>query len=346
VPSASPSELHSNDDFCFICKNGDGTLLVCCDKCEHAFHEECLGVEAKFLPDTWFCELCCTLSADESNEEGESSEGGVPSAPPSELQLRMTRSGQTIGKKGFYWSREDECHLLNWYDASCFVNIPFRRIDYSEIAIEIGRSERACRDKLSVIVKSEVLTQQVMREMMNVFQNYEYSQDVPSNMRLAKLASVDNSKNSFLEQQASGASAFHLTQVHSTQMSHFNKALFIQLNPNLQIDENENNLLDSLDGKQCVMADNYIRQPGVHNFEMNPNPHLKHPTTGDFRINIHNKTYLCNFLFFALNKYRTAGDRERWYNYGRSARSDSCYLYIVRRRNNSLRIWRCWCGNW
>ena len=254
-----------------------------------------------------------------------SSEGGVPSAP-----LRMTRGGNTIGKNGYFWTKEEECRLFDWYEASCFVNIEISNIDYSKIAKDVGRSEKACCRKLLIIVKSEVLTQQVMREMMDVFQNYEYSQDVPSNMRLAKLASVDTSKKSFLEQQARGASAFHLTQVHPTQMSQFNKALFIQLNPNLQIDEIDHNLLDSLDGKQCIMADNYIRQPGVHDFDKIPNPHLKHPTTGDFRIDIHNKTYLCNFLFFALNKYRTAGDREKWYNYQRSEWSYSCYLYIVR----------------
>ena len=155
--------------------------------------------------------------------------------------------------------------------------------------------------------------------MMDRFQNYKYNQEVPSDMCPEKLASVDDSKKSFLEQQEISASAFHLTQVHPKQMSRFNKALFIQLNPNLQIDENKHNLLDSLDGKQCIMADNYIRQPGVHNFDMISNPHLKHPITGDFRIDILDKTYLCNYLFFALNKYRTANDREKWYNYGRSA---------------------------
>ena len=113
-------------------------------------------------------------------------------------------------------------------------------------------------------------------------------------------------------------------------MSHFNKALFITLNPNLQIDENKHNLLDYLDGKQCIMADNYIRQLGIHDFEMIPNLHLKHPTTGDFRIDIHDKNNLCNYLFFALNKYRTARDREKWYNFGKSAWRHSCYLYIVR----------------
>ena len=147
---------------------------------------------------------------------------------------------------------------------------------------------------------------------MDVFQNYEYNQEVPSNMPLDKFACADDSIKSFLERQANGASAFHLTQVHPNQMSRFNKALFIQLNPNLQINQNKNNLLDSLDGKQCIMVDNYIRQPGVHDFDTIPNPHLKQPKTGDFRIDIHNKTYLCNYLFFALNKYRTAKDREKW----------------------------------
>ena len=80
--------MHSNDDFCFICKNGDG-ILICCDKCEHAFHEECLGLESDSLPDPWFCQSCFTLSAEESNGESESSKGGVPSAPL-EMQLKNT----------------------------------------------------------------------------------------------------------------------------------------------------------------------------------------------------------------------------------------------------------------
>ena len=149
-------------------------------------------------------------------------------------------------------------------------------------------------------------------------------------MRLDKLSSADDYIKSFKERQEIGASAFHITQVHPEQMCCLNKELFIQLNPSLQIDVNKHILLDNLDGKKCIIADNYIRHPGVFDFEMIANPHLKHPTTGNFRIDIHNKTYLCNYLFFALNKYRRAGDREKWYNFGRSAWSDSCYLYIVR----------------
>ena len=85
-----------------------------------------------------------------------------------------------------------------------------------------------------------------------------------------------------------------------------------------------------MDGNRCILADNYVRYPGVHDFDMVPNPHLKHPTTGDFRTDVHNCVYLSNFLFFALNKYRSSTDREKWYNFGRSPWSGSCYLYIVR----------------
>jgi hypothetical protein len=170
----------------------------------------------------------------------------------------------------------------------------------------------------------------VINFLIDRFQNYKYNQEVPPDMRLDKLSSADDYIKSFKERQEIGASAFHITQVHPEQMCCLNKELFIQLNPSLQIDENKNILLDDLDGKQCILADNYIRQQGIHDFEMTPIPHIKHPTTGDFRIDIHDKTFLCNYLFFALIKYRTASDREKWYNFGKSAWSDNCYLYIVR----------------
>jgi hypothetical protein len=155
------------------------------------------------------------------------------------------------------------------------------------------------------------------------------NQDVPSDMRLENLVSADESILSFQDRQNNGASAFHLTQVPANKTSRFNKAFFIQLNPNLQLNQYKKNLLDSLDGKRCIIADNYVRHPGVHDFDMIPNPNLKHPITRDFRNDVHNKIYLCNYLFFALNKYRSAHDRERWYNYGRSAWSGSCYLSIA-----------------
>ena len=52
-----------------------------------------------------------------------------------------------------------------------------------------------------------------------------------------------------------------------------------------------------------------------------------------FRTDIHNCVYLCNYLFHALHKYRSSGDREKWYNFGRGLWSGSCYLYIVRSEN-------------
>jgi hypothetical protein len=116
-------------------------------------------------------------------------------------------------------------------------------------------------------------------------------------------------------------------------MSCFNKELFIQLNPSLPINQDEKDLLDSLVGKRCIVADNYVRHPGVHNFTRNPNPHLKHHTTGMLKPDIHNCIYLCNYLFHALHKYRSAKDRKRWYNIGRGLWSGSCYLYIVRSEN-------------
>jgi len=222
VPSTAPPKLHFNDDFCFICKNVDGTLL-CCDKCKHAFHEECLGLKADSLPDPWFCELCCSGS----------SEGGVPSAPPSEMQLKKTRGGKSIGKTGYYWTTNEECCLLNWFNASGLDFIHNNKNDFREIAAEIGCTERACRDKLTIIVGARILTQDVMNVMMAGFRIYEYNQDVPFDMRLENLPSVDNSISSFQERQDYGARAFHLSQVPPSEMSRLNKALFIQLNPSL-----------------------------------------------------------------------------------------------------------------
>ena len=213
----------------------------------------------------------------------------------------------------------------NWYNASGLDDFHHRINVFSEIAAEIGRSERACREKLAVIVGAGILTQDVINVMMDVFRIYEYNQDVLFDMHLENLASVDDSISSFQERQDNGARAFHLSQVPPSEMSRLNKALFIQLNPSLQINQNKNDLLDSLDGNRCILADNYVRYPGVHNFDMVPNPHLKHPTTGAFRTDVHNCVYLSNNLFFALNKYRSSGDREKWYNFGRSPWSRSCY---------------------
>jgi hypothetical protein len=218
---------------------------------------------------------------------GESAEGGVPSAPPLVMQLKIpTRISN------YYWTTIEESRLQNWFNASGLHEYHHREKDFSEIATEIGRTNRACRDKLMIIVAAGVLTKDVINFLINRFQNYKYNQEVPPDMCLDKLSNADNSIKSFKERQENGASAFHITQVHPKQMSCLNKDLFIQLNPSLQIDENKNILLDDLDGKQCILADNYIRQQGIHDFEMTPIPHIKHPTTGDFRIDIHDKTYL------------------------------------------------------
>ena len=69
--------------------------------------------------------------------------------------------------------------------------------------------------------------------------DYEYNQDVPSDTRLENLASADESILSFQDRQDNGGSAFRLTQVPANKMSHFNKAFFIQLNPNLQLNQNK-----------------------------------------------------------------------------------------------------------
>ena len=147
---------------------------------------------------------------------------------------KMTRSGNRIGKSGWLWTADEECRFLNCYNASGYVDAQIRiGIDYSNISNEIGCNTRACHKKLRVIVGAGVLNQDEINDMMDVFHNYEYNQDVPSNMRLESLASVDESIKSFQDQQDNGARAFHLTHVPPTEMSRFDRALFIQLNPSL-----------------------------------------------------------------------------------------------------------------
>ena len=41
--------------------------LICCDGCDNAYHEECLGVNADTLPDPWHCPHC----ASDSESDGE-----------------------------------------------------------------------------------------------------------------------------------------------------------------------------------------------------------------------------------------------------------------------------------
>ena len=147
----------------------------------------------------------------------------------------------------------------NWYNASGLDDFHHRINDFSEIAAEIGRIKRACREKLGVFVGAGILTQDVINVMIDVFRIYEYNQDIPFDMHLENLASVDDSISSVQERQDNGARAFHLSQVPPSEMSCLNKALLIQLNPSLQINQNKNDLLDSLDGNRCILADTRLR---------------------------------------------------------------------------------------
>ena len=36
--------------------------MICCDGCDNAYHEECLGVDAGTLPDPWHCPHCASDS--------------------------------------------------------------------------------------------------------------------------------------------------------------------------------------------------------------------------------------------------------------------------------------------
>ena len=42
--------------------------LICCDGCDNAYHEECLGVNADTLPDPWHCP-CCASDSDGENDK-------------------------------------------------------------------------------------------------------------------------------------------------------------------------------------------------------------------------------------------------------------------------------------
>lgn len=44
--------------------------LICCDGCDNAYHEECLGVNVDTLPDPWHCPHC----ASDSESDGKSGE--------------------------------------------------------------------------------------------------------------------------------------------------------------------------------------------------------------------------------------------------------------------------------
>ncbi len=150
--------------------------------------------------------------SDEINDERESSEGEVPSASPLVEQLRTTRGGNSIGRNWYMWTSDDEQHLLIWFNDSHdrnaridFARIDFARIDFTDISTIIGRTPRACQDKLRVIINSGVLTQDVIDGFIDRFRNYVYTQDVPASMRLESLASADGSIVSFKEWQDEGA---------------------------------------------------------------------------------------------------------------------------------------------
>lgn len=45
-----------NSSFCAICE--DGGDLLCCDRCELAFHVGCLGEAPPLGDEEWMCEIC------------------------------------------------------------------------------------------------------------------------------------------------------------------------------------------------------------------------------------------------------------------------------------------------
>ncbi len=83
---------------------------------------------------------------------------------------------------------------------------------------------------------------------------------------------------------------------------------------------------NDLDGKQVLLPDSYVRKR--HLYDETPIPHIKHPQKeNDWRTPTHTDVFLCSDLVVALNKFRTAVDRFRWYGNGRQY-GNHCFLYL------------------
>jgi hypothetical protein len=75
---SAPVPMDRNDDVCAVCK--DRGRLLCCDRCELAFHPDCAGLER--IPDgLWLCPKCEM----EQNGHGEGKEKALSMALQREL---------------------------------------------------------------------------------------------------------------------------------------------------------------------------------------------------------------------------------------------------------------------
>jgi len=59
-------EEDGNVDYCLICNESGG--IICCDNCPRGFHDECLNIQGKELPDSWECPRC---KIDETEQDGD-----------------------------------------------------------------------------------------------------------------------------------------------------------------------------------------------------------------------------------------------------------------------------------
>ncbi len=135
-----------------------------------------------------------------------------------------------------------------------------------------------------------------------------------------------------------GHCGFHITQISPKKLARFSKEQFVNIKGNLDLSDNQENLLNKLNGKQCIMSDDIARK--LHNF--NPEmggveyPHIFNPEKEEFREKIHEDVFVCINFVYALWKYRSAKDRYMYYGYDMGRFSKTCYVYVFTAEN----LWR------
>jgi hypothetical protein len=233
-----------------------------------------------------------------------------------------------------YWTNEDERKLLVWYEGLDITppEVKLKKINFDSITRSLGRTKRACYDKLRTIISSGVLDQEEIDALFSCLPNYNYQQDVPQEMHLENFMHSSRTSDSFMMRLVNNEWAFHITQIPPSKMAVLDRERFLQMNPSLILSQVQDDLMSELDGTRCLLPDKYVRLV-PYNYDRNlggvENPHIRNPATGVFRPLIHYNVYVLNDLIHALYKYRTAADRKKWYGQGQGQRSESCFLYLL-----------------